>query len=130
MCQLTIIYFRKCIAAKNYSHYKCLQYEIEQRIKNDLKCNIPVLVHNKFNKDLAMCNTTQDFEIGNNNRKLFLYFYLDKVENYFLVCIARHQMDRIILPEEMRRNENCKPMCDIWSYEVAKVGTVSHTGRR
>ena len=91
-----------------------------------MKCNIPFLVHNKFNKDLAMCNTTQDFAKGNNNYNLLL-----EKGKHFLVCTAVHQLDMVILYEELElTNQNCKPTCEIWSYDVAKMAKVSHTGMR
>ena len=38
--------------------------KFDKRLNIDLKCNYPVLVHNKLNADMEMCNTTEDFLTG------------------------------------------------------------------
>ena len=99
---------------KNY--YQCLNDRVEQRMKNDLKCNTPPNVVNKVNEDMPLCTTTEDFKEG-------ITMFPDcpnisRRQVFSLTVI--YDLEHDIFPEEMVLNPMCKPDCESWSYQVDK----------
>ena len=56
---------RECTESSNVkNYYQCVNDRVEQRMKNDLKCNTPTNVLNKVNEEMPLCTTIEDFKEG------------------------------------------------------------------
>ena len=119
-----MILLRECTRssdAKNY--YQCLNDRVEQRMRNDLRCNIPFNVLNKVNEDIPICTTTEDFEEGMTfcpNCTIY------KVKNFSITVM--YNLEHEVFLEELVSNPNCKPDCESWSYQVTKASHFTKKG--
>ena len=112
-----MILLRECTKssdAKNY--YQCLNDRVEQRMRNDLRCNIPFNVLNKVNEDMPICTTKEDFKEG---MTLCPNYTIYKVKKFSITVM--YNLEHEVFLEELASNPNCKPDCESWSYQVTKA---------
>ena len=45
-----------------YNQFDCFRENIERRVEDEMKCNMPFLAYNQMNETQTMCKDLEDFE--------------------------------------------------------------------
>ena len=54
--------YRLCVSDEDYNQYECIQEYINNKLREELKCNLPHHIHNEVDTGKKICANLSEFQ--------------------------------------------------------------------